>query len=60
MPRGDLFAAAASSVAQRANPELEVREAAAQAVLARTRGNYPAARALFEKALDGAKALGLG
>lgn len=39
--------------------ELEVREAQAEAVLARTRGNYPAARQLFETALAGASALGL-
>jgi tetratricopeptide (TPR) repeat protein len=40
-------------------PELLVREAVGEAVVARTRGNYPAARALFERALEGASALGL-
>jgi tetratricopeptide (TPR) repeat protein len=39
--------------------ELEVREAAAKAVVARTRGNYPAARDLFERALIGANELDL-
>lgn len=40
-------------------PELLVREAVGEAVVARTRGNYPAARALFERALEGASAIGL-
>ena len=40
-------------------PELVVREAAGEAVVARTRGNYPAARTLFERALEGASAIGL-
>jgi tetratricopeptide (TPR) repeat protein len=39
--------------------ELEVRESAAKAILARTRGNYPEARRLFETALEGATDLGL-
>ena len=52
--------ATASQLAQSGDShELEIRVAAAQAVLARTRGNYPAARKLFEKAMDGAKTLGL-
>ena len=40
-------------------PELLAREAAGEAVVARTRGNYPAARALFERALEGGSAVGL-
>ena len=40
-------------------PELLAREAAGEAVVARTRGNYPAARALFERALEGGSAIGL-
>ena len=40
-------------------PEIEVRVAGAEAVLARIRGNYPAARSLFESALSGAEALHL-
>jgi tetratricopeptide (TPR) repeat protein len=39
--------------------ELEVREAVAEGVIARTRGNYPAARRLYETALAGASELGL-
>jgi len=39
--------------------ELEVREAAGEATLARTRGNYPAARRLYETALAGGSELGL-
>lgn len=40
-------------------PELEVRRAAGAGVLAHTRGNYPAARRLFEAALEGATAMRL-
>jgi len=39
--------------------ELEVREAVGEAVLVHTRGNIPASRQLFEKALAGATALEL-
>lgn len=39
--------------------ELEVREAVALAVLARTRGNHPAARELFQAAANGASDLNL-
>lgn len=40
-------------------PELLAREAAGEAVVARTRGNYPSARALFERALEAGSAIGL-
>jgi tetratricopeptide (TPR) repeat protein len=40
-------------------PELEAREVAAQAVLARVRGNHPAARSLFQQAAERGEALGL-
>jgi tetratricopeptide (TPR) repeat protein len=39
--------------------ELVVREALGEAVVARSRGNYPRSRALFETALEGASELGL-
>ena len=39
--------------------ELEVHEAVGEAVLVHTRGNVPASRQLFEKALAGATTLGL-
>jgi tetratricopeptide (TPR) repeat protein len=39
--------------------ELVVREALGEAVVARSRGNYPRSRALFESALEGARELGL-
>jgi hypothetical protein len=55
----DFFAAARDVGAVGNAPELIVRVAAAEAVVARTRGNYPAARALFESAMSGAQALGL-
>jgi tetratricopeptide (TPR) repeat protein len=41
------------------NRELEAREALGLGVLARTKGNYPAARAYFERGLAGALQVGL-
>jgi hypothetical protein len=55
----DLVVAAGDLGRQTGTRELEVREAIAQAVLARTRGNHPAARAYFQAAADGASELGL-
>ena len=55
----DFFSAVGDLGRATGTRELEVREAAALAVLARTRGNYPAARSLFETALAGATALGV-
>ena len=55
----DFFKAAGDLGRATATRELEVREAAALAVLARTRGNYPSARQLFEHALEGAQELDL-
>jgi len=55
----DLLAAADELSRDGVSLELETRVAAAQAVLARTRGNYPIARTLFESAMAGAQKLGL-
>ena len=55
----DMFVAAGDLGRSTGTRELEVREANAQAVLARTRGNHPAARAYFQAAADGAAELGL-
>jgi tetratricopeptide (TPR) repeat protein len=62
---GDLDAAldmlhAAGAIGRECDvPELVTRESLGEAVVARTRGNYPAARRHFETALEGAKSLGL-
>jgi hypothetical protein len=55
----DLIVAAGNLGRETGTRELEVREAVSQAVLARTRGNHPAARAYFQSAADGAAELGL-
>jgi hypothetical protein len=55
----DLLRAAGDLARATGTRELEVRVAAADAVLAHTRGNYPAARRLFETALAGASELAL-
>lgn len=55
----DLYSAMGEIGRQTRTRELEVREAAAKAVLARTRGNYPSARELFDRALSGAHELRL-
>ena len=55
----DYFTAAGDLGRATGTRELETREAAALAVVARTRGNYPAARELFERALTGATDLEL-
>src|SRR5688572_26104444 len=56
---GDLLRAAGDLGRAEAVPELEAREALGLAVLARVRGNYPEARKLFERSLQGAAAVGL-
>jgi tetratricopeptide (TPR) repeat protein len=55
----DLLSAAGELGRASSTPELEVREAAAKAVLARIRGNYPESRVLFEAALASALPLRL-
>jgi hypothetical protein len=55
----DLYQAAGDLGRATGSRELEVREAVALAVLARTRGNHPAARELFQSALQGATDLSL-
>ena len=55
----DLIVAAGDLGRSSGARELEVREAQALAVLARTRGNHPAARTYFQTAADGAAELGL-
>ena len=55
----DMYSAMGEIGRETRTRELEVREAAAKAVLARTRGNYPAARELFDRALSGAHELRL-
>src|SRR5688572_23779116 len=56
---GDLLRAAGELGRAEHVPELEAREALGLAVLARVRGNYPEARKLFERSLQGAAAVGL-
>ena len=55
----DLYHAAGDLGRASGSRELEVREAVSLAVLARTRGNHPVARELFQTAADGASALNL-
>jgi tetratricopeptide (TPR) repeat protein len=55
----DLLRAAGDLGRAEGVPELVVRESLGEAVVARSRGNYPKARSLFGMALDGATALGL-
>ena len=55
----DLYGAAGDLGRATGSRELEVREAVALGVLARTRGNHPAARELFETAASGASDLNL-
>ena len=55
----DLYHAAGALGRTTGTQELVVREALSQAILARTRGNHPSARELFQAAADGAAALGL-
>jgi tetratricopeptide (TPR) repeat protein len=56
----DLLHAAGDLGRATGNRELVVREALGEAVVARTRGNYPEARRCFEMALEGSGDLGLG
>jgi len=55
----DLLTAAGDLGRAEGVPELELRESLGKAVVARTRGNYPEARRLFEAALAAAVALKL-
>jgi len=55
----DLLSAAGDIGRASGTRELEIRVAASQAVLARTRGNHPVARELFHTAAEGAADLGL-
>ena len=55
----DMIVAAGNLGRETGTRELEVRETMALGVLARTRGNHPAAIAHFEAAADGASELGL-
>jgi hypothetical protein len=55
----DLIAAAGDIARESGTRELEIRVVMAQGVLARTRGNHPAARTFFHTAAEGAAELGL-